>query len=91
MIGRRTLRRIVEVTKRVSLATVTRGEENAKLDKALEVTRKHLEFPYEAGMLLVSDVYRAGGFPLVDKMYASPPRTTEQVRNLIRSIMCSSG
>lgn len=75
----RTLRRIVEVTKRVPLASVTRGEESKKLDKALDLTRKQLEFPYRDGMLLVSDVYRAGGFPLVDKMYASPPRSTEQV------------
>lgn len=75
----RTLRRIVEVTKRVPLASVTRGEESKKLDKALDLTRKQLEFPYRDGMLMVSDVYRAGGFPLVDKMYASPPRSTEQV------------
>jgi hypothetical protein len=75
----RTLRRIVEVTKRVPLASVTRGEENRALDKALELTRKRLAFPYEEGMLFVSDVYRAGGFPLVDKMYARPPRSTEQV------------
>jgi hypothetical protein len=75
----RTLRRIVEVTKRVPLSSVTRGEESAKLDKALDLTRKQLEFPYRDGMLLVSDVYRTGGFPLIDKMYARPPRSTEQV------------
>ena len=75
----RTLRRIVEVTKRVPLASVTRGEENRSLDKALALTRKRLEFPYRDGMLFVSDIYRAGGFPLVDRMYASPPRSTEQV------------
>jgi hypothetical protein len=75
----RTLRRIVEVTKRVPLATVTRGEERQKLDKALEVTRRQLAFPYEEGMMLVADVYRAGGFPLVDRMYTSFPRSTEQV------------
>ena len=72
----RTLRRIVEVTKQVPLSSVTRGEENRSLDKALDLTRKRLEFPYRDGMLFVSDVYRAGGFPLVDKIYASPPRST---------------
>jgi hypothetical protein len=75
----RTLRRIVEVTKKVPLASVTRGEENRSLDKALDLTRKRLEFPYRDGMLFVSDVYRAGGFPLVDKIYASPPRSTSQI------------
>ncbi|AUX30579.1 MULTISPECIES: hypothetical protein [Sorangium] len=75
----RTLRRIVEVTKRVPLASVTRGEASTKLDRALDLTRKRLEFPYRDGMLLVTDVYRAGGFPLVDKMYTRFPRSTEQV------------
>jgi hypothetical protein len=75
----RSLRRIVEVTKRVPLASVTRGEENRSLDKALDLTRKRLEFPYRDGMMFVADIYRAGGFPLVDQMYASPPRSTEQV------------
>lgn len=75
----RSLRRIVEVTKRVPLASVTRGEQDRTLDKALDLTRKRLEFPYRDGMLFVADVYRAGGFPLVDKMYASPPRSTKQI------------
>jgi hypothetical protein len=75
----RTLRRIVEVTKRVPLASVTRGEASTKLDKALDLTKKRLEFPYRDGMLLVTDVYRAGGFPLVDRMYTRLPRSTEQV------------
>lgn len=75
----RTLRRITEVTKRVPLANVTRGEDRAQLDKALELTRKRLEFPYQEGMLFVSDVYRAGGFPLVDRMYATPPQSTAQI------------
>jgi hypothetical protein len=75
----RTLRRIAEVTKRVPLANVTRGEDHAQLDKALELTRRRLTFPYEEGMLFVSDIYRAGGFPLVDRMYAAPPRSSTQI------------
>ncbi len=75
----RTLRRIAEVTKRVPLANVTRGEDNKQLDKALELTRRRLAFPYEEGMLFVSDIYRAGGFPLVDKVYAAPPRSSAQI------------
>jgi hypothetical protein len=75
----RTLRRIAEVTKRVPLANVTRGEDHKQLDKALELTRRRLEFPYEEGMLFVSDIYRAGGFPLVDRTYAAPPRSSAQI------------
>jgi hypothetical protein len=75
----RTLRRIVEETKRVPLSTVTRGEHAQKLDQALDLTRQRLLFPYREGMLFVSDVYRAGGFPLVDKIYAAPPTSTAQV------------
>jgi hypothetical protein len=75
----RTLRRIIDVTKRVPLATITRGDERKKLDEALDLTRKQLELPYREGMMLVSDVYRAGGFPLVDRMYQSYPVSTEQV------------
>lgn len=75
----RTLRRLVEVTKRVPLATVTGAEGARKLDQALELTRKRLVFPYEEGMLFVADVYRAGGFPLVDRIYAEPPRSTAQI------------
>jgi hypothetical protein len=75
----RTLRRIVEATKKVPLAAVTRGERRQNLDRALELTRKHLLFPYEEGTLFVSDVYRAGGFPLVDQLYKRPPESTEQI------------
>jgi hypothetical protein len=75
----RTLRRITEVTKRVPLSKVARGEGSAKLDKALAVARKRLEFPYREGMLFVSDVYRAGGFPLVDRMYGALPQSTAEV------------
>jgi hypothetical protein len=75
----RTLRRIAEVTKRVPLSNVTRGEERKQLDKALDVTRKRLEFPYQEGMLFVSDIYRTGGFPLVDRMYVTPPQSTAQI------------
>ncbi len=75
----RTLRRLVEVTKKVPLADVTRGEEKRPLDRALDLTRTRLEFPYREGMLFVADVYRAGGFPLVDKLYERFPTSTEQI------------
>jgi hypothetical protein len=75
----RSLRRIAEITKQVPLSAVSHGEDNKHLDRALPITRRHLSFPYEEGMLLVSEVYRAGGFPLVDEMYRHPPRSTAEV------------
>jgi hypothetical protein len=75
----RTLRRIVEETKRIPLSTVTRGERGRKLDQALDLTRERMLFPYREGMLFVSDIYRAGGFPLVDQIYESPPTSTAQI------------
>jgi hypothetical protein len=75
----RSLRRIVEVTKKVPLAKITRGEDRSRLDHALDLARKRLVFPYEEGMMFASDLYRAGGFPLVDGAFAHPPRSTEQI------------
>lgn len=36
-------------------------------------------FPYTAGTTFVGQIYRAGGFPLVQKALAHPPVSTEQV------------
>lgn len=41
--------------------------------------RERVMFPYMQGMAFLSQVHRAGGFPLVNQVYASPPATTEQV------------
>jgi len=75
----RTLRRVVEAIKNVPLSAVTRGERREKLDQALGVTRARLTFPYDQGMMFVSDIYRAGGFPLVNRLYDRPPISTEQI------------
>jgi hypothetical protein len=37
------------------------------------------EFPYTDGLAFVVDLYRAGGFALVNKAYARPPANTEHV------------
>jgi hypothetical protein len=36
-------------------------------------------FPYRDGLAFVVDLYRAGGFALVDQAYARPPQTTEHI------------
>jgi hypothetical protein len=41
--------------------------------------RERLLFPYRAGSSFIAEIYRAGGFPLVDRVFEHPPSTTEQV------------
>jgi len=50
-----------------------------ELLNAPAVLREELIFPYAAGFALVAEVYRRGGFALVDKMFANPPTSTHQV------------
>ena len=47
--------------------------------QAPAVLREELVFPYTAGFGLVAEVYRRGGFALVDKMFRSPPVSTHQL------------
>lgn len=41
--------------------------------------RERVMFPYLQGTAFLTSVHRAGGFPLVNRVYAAPPETTEQV------------
>ena len=75
----RTLRRLGEATKRVPIAAIAHGTETHGVDRALARTRERLEFPYNDGMLFVSDLYRAGGFDAVDAAFKDPPTSTEQI------------
>ncbi len=75
----RTLRRIREATKRVPIAALDTDHRRTALARTIALARERLEFPYKEGMMFVSDIYRAGGFELVNQLYASPPTTTEQV------------
>lgn len=76
----RTVRRIRETLKDIPPdAVAPRGVEASPMARALEITRQRLKFPYEEGMNFVGDVYRAGGFPLVNSMYTRFPKTTEQI------------
>ncbi|HEY6723973.1 MAG TPA: hypothetical protein VI197_08070 [Polyangiaceae bacterium] len=43
------------------------------------LTRARLEFPYASGLNLVSELYRAGGFALVNRAFERAPASTEQV------------
>jgi hypothetical protein len=50
-----------------------------ELLKAPAVLREELILPYAAGFALVAEVFRRGGFALVDRMFANPPTSSHQV------------
>jgi len=50
-----------------------------ELLQAPAVVREELALPYVAGLALVAEVHRRGGFDLVDKMFQRPPQNTHQV------------
>src|SRR4051812_20344789 len=52
---------------------------STELLRAPVIDRERLLFPYVAGKDFVTALYRAGGFPLLDRSFGSPPTTTEQV------------
>lgn len=43
------------------------------------LTRARLEFPYASGLNFVAELYRAGGFALVNRAFENAPVSTEQV------------
>jgi hypothetical protein len=47
--------------------------------KAPAILREEVAVRYGAGFGLVAEVYRRGGFALVDRMFANPPATSHQV------------
>ena len=50
-----------------------------ELLKAPAILREELVLPYAAGFALVAEVYRRGGFALVDRMFKNPPVSSHQV------------
>ena len=43
------------------------------------LTRTRLEFPYTSGLHFVGELFRAGGFDLLNRAFEQPPVSTEQV------------
>lgn len=75
----RTLRRLREATEQVPRDALDGHKKKTALDRAPKLSRDLLMFPYEEGMYFASDLFRAGGFPLLNQAYASPPTTTEHI------------
>jgi hypothetical protein len=55
------------------------GTSQEKLKSAPLVLRESLMFPYQSGAVFASALAQAGGWPAVDRAFAKPPTTTEQV------------
>lgn len=60
--------------------------DNAALHQLAAVDRERMVFPYVAGDAFAADLYRAGGFELVNRAFAHPPSTTEQVLHPARYV-----
>lgn len=77
---RRVLRRIQEMTRDVPLDDLLKNDARSRaLMAALPILRERLTFPYYGGMTFMADMFRAGGFPLMNAVFARPPVSTEQV------------
>jgi hypothetical protein len=61
------------------LADVAREATSSVKKSVPVVLRYDVEFTYLGGLRFVAALHRLGGFPLVDRAWAAPPRTTEQV------------
>jgi hypothetical protein len=55
------------------------GVATAELRRAPPILRRRLLFPYVEGTSFALDIYRSGGFELLNKAFAQLPRSTEQV------------
>jgi len=54
-------------------------EQQAILARTPAILAAPLEFPYLQGLQFVLDAWTSGGWTAVDRLYADPPSTTEQV------------
>jgi hypothetical protein len=52
---------------------------DAVLDSAPSLVRGELLFPYDAGWVFAQLLYQDGGFAAIDRAFARPPRSTEQI------------
>lgn len=62
-----------------AIAKQSGGTSQEKLRSAPPVLQASLLFPYQQGAVFVSSLLQSGGWPAVDRAYANPPVTSEQV------------
>lgn len=74
-------RPIAEILRRVYNTPTEQllGPEDTAILRLSPIDRERLLFPYVAGDGLAAALHRTGGFELVNRAFARPPETTEQV------------
>jgi hypothetical protein len=73
------LRTQMDPNAQAAVATEGLSQSTPQLDKAPSVVRESLNFPYEAGLSFVQALYQRGGWAAVNKAYADPPTSSEQI------------
>jgi len=63
----------------LAVAGTASRERTPKLDAAPAALRESLLFPYQTGLSFVRALYDRGGWAAVNRAYADPPTSTEQV------------
>jgi hypothetical protein len=63
----------------LSVGSEGRTQRTPVLDGAPPVVRQSLGFPYQAGMIFVQALHRRGGWAAVNRAYADPPTSSEQI------------
>ncbi|MRG97412.1 hypothetical protein [Polyangium spumosum] len=75
----RMVRRAADVMRDVPAERFVANDGDTALLRAPPIVRERLLFRYHAGTAMVAELYRAGGLDLVNRMFVSPPVSTEQV------------
>ncbi|HUS15518.1 MAG TPA: hypothetical protein VM536_10945 [Chloroflexia bacterium] len=62
-----------------TLVSQSSNADTTVLDKAPAYIRESLIFPYDQGGNFVVELYKRGGFSAIDKAFAAPPQSSEQI------------
>ncbi|MBX3128254.1 MAG: hypothetical protein KF718_16135 [Polyangiaceae bacterium] len=77
---RRSLARAAAMVGDVALERFLKANKgNELLLAAPPAVRARVTFPYMRGLMFVGDLWRTGGFDLVNRAYSAPPTTTEHI------------
>ena len=70
--------RYLTIQDRVRLASESGGGASS-IDRLPQILREEMLFPYQQGAAFVAKLWRAGGFEAVNRAFANPPSSTEQI------------
>jgi hypothetical protein len=69
----------LDSTRRAEVVEIAGQHSNPTFGSAPQFFRELIRFPYTAGSLLTSDLYRRGGTEAINQAFEQPPRSTEHV------------